>query len=131
MLLQGLLEEDPLLKRLLYRLNLTPTQLDTLLIEKTQKEADLELKCKLRDSGPVTKGAYIRTLRQAEQKVRKAIYTLLVTQYLGLIDPTSLNILIRAGEILSEHQHEELSRTHVQTIIDTIDRLVEAVIKGE
>jgi hypothetical protein len=87
---------DPLVKILIERNNLTEKQLETFLIDvlsenlagmslKNEEKAQFRLL-----AGGVSRGAYNRTLKQAQTNVIKSIYTLLLLGYLGIFESTSL-----------------------------------------
>jgi len=87
---------DPLAKRLAKNSNLTETQIETFLIdilaEKiAEKKVLYQEKAKLRllKSG-VSRGAFNRTLRQARNNIIKAIYTVILLGYLGILEGPQL-----------------------------------------
>ena len=128
-LLDQLLKEDLILVSLLQESSLTYTQLDTLLSERIGREEGLSLSKRImqRDKKGVKKGAYFRTLKQAQQNIRRSAATLLLTQYLGLIDPSSSMAILKAGEIIAELRGrplEDRRLTEVAKIIrDLLDRV--------
>jgi hypothetical protein len=85
---------------LIERCSLTPAQLDTIMV--SQAEAKLRKMIALRDRKKLTKGAFIRTLKQGQNNIRAAVYTLLLLEYLGLVDSKQLFSLGRIGELISK-----------------------------
>lgn len=89
--------EDPLVRILAEGSNLTKTQLETLLIDVLAEEMlaqnmPYEYKSKLRSlERGVSRGAFNRTLRQAQRNVVSSIYTVLLLGYLGILETPRLN----------------------------------------
>ena len=79
-MIEGLLEEDNLLSSIFAESNLTKTQLDSLLLAFQYKIEGYSLEeiVNMRDSGPVSKGSYLRTLGQAQSNFRKSLYLSLI-----------------------------------------------------
>lgn len=103
------LMEDPLVKILAKNSHLTKTQLETLLINILSeniagKPLKYEEKARLRlTKAKISRGSFNRTLKQAEENVIKAIYTIILLGYLGIFDTTSLNPYIEAANKLQEY----------------------------
>ena len=79
MLLLEMLEDmrdDIVLNFLLIMSSLTEVQLDTILA--SDHEGNLNIKRALREKGPVSKGSFARTLKQATENIETSIYTLLL-----------------------------------------------------
>ena len=91
-MIEGLLEDDNLLQSIFEESNLTKTQLDSLLLAFQYKIEGYSLDeiVKMRDSGPVSKGSYLRTLGQAQSNFRSSLYTLLLVVYLGILDTSTV-----------------------------------------
>lgn len=129
-MLRSRLDKDPMLKFLFERSSLTKAQLDTYLIEYITADEKVKLKEKIamRDRKNVSGGAFIRTLRQAQTNLKKAVYTLILLQYLGLLDENAMAKLLQVGKILknagkieSKEKLAEVARI-IETIIDTLSR---------
>ncbi|MEM2911184.1 MAG: hypothetical protein QW146_01595 [Candidatus Bathyarchaeia archaeon] len=101
--------EDPLVKILAKNSHLTKTQLETLLINILAeniagKSLKYEEKARLRlTKAKITRGAFNRTLRQAEENVIKSIYTVILLGYLGIFESTTLDSYIEAANKLQEY----------------------------
>ncbi|MEM2466264.1 MAG: hypothetical protein QXZ47_03080 [Candidatus Bathyarchaeia archaeon] len=89
--------EDPIVKILTKNSHLTKTQLETLLIDilaeniagkslKYDEKAGLRL-----TKAKISRGAFNRTLKQAQKNVIKAVYTVLLLGYLGIFESTALD----------------------------------------
>ncbi len=142
---------EPILRTLLAHSNLTPTQLETLLIDlvtddTANRPLPYELKALLRQrsrggdrpSG-VSRGAFNRTLAQARRNVMRSIYTMILLAYLGLFDHSVFRpfeeVASRIGdyrrmrEVLAgrtDLSSEELESYRVieQNILDALEELI-------
>jgi hypothetical protein len=106
--------EDNFVKTMLERACLTKSQLETLLIDflseniQEKKVTGLEKsRLRLRKAG-VSRGAYIRTLKQAKRNVLKALSTILLLGYLGILRGQSLSTYVevsgRVESLLEEYK---------------------------
>ena len=101
--------DDPITKLLLTGSHLTIPQLETLLAdsisyEKTAKKDHRRL---FRPSkNHVSRGAYNRTLIQAQNNVIHAIYTILLLAYVGLFDSSSLQPFLELSDSLQSFMTE-------------------------
>ena len=88
---------DPIVKILEKNSHLTRTQLETLLIDILSenfagKPLNYDEKARLRlTKAKISRGAFNRTLRQAKGNVTRAIYTVLLLGYLGILESTTLD----------------------------------------
>lgn len=101
--------EDPLAKILIINSHLTKIQAETLLIDilteniMTKKMANEE-KAKIRLSkAGVSRGAFNRTLKQANKNVISSIYTLFLLGYLRILESPKLTPFIEIGNKLEEY----------------------------
>jgi hypothetical protein len=92
--------QDTIVSFLIEHGSLTYAQLDTIMV--FQAGTKLGEMVSLRDRKRVTKGAFLRTLRQGQRNVQGAIYTLILLEYLGLTDSKQLLGLGRIGELISK-----------------------------
>ncbi len=101
--------EDPIVKILLKNSHLTKIQLETLLIDVLadnicSKQLKDEEKARLRlNKAKISRGAFNRTLKQAEGNVIKSIYTVLLLGYLGLFEHTTLDPYVEVANKLHEY----------------------------
>lgn len=101
--------EDPIVKILAKNSHLTKTQLETLLINILAeniagKPLKYDEKARLRlTKAKISRGAFNRTLRQAEENVIKAIYTIILLGYLGIFESTTLDPYIEVANKLQEY----------------------------
>jgi hypothetical protein len=100
---------DPIVKILAGNSHLTKTQLETLLIDILAeniagKHLKYDEKARLRlMKAKISRGAFNRTLEQAKGNVIKAIYTLLLLGYLGVLENTALNPYLEIANKLQEY----------------------------
>jgi hypothetical protein len=127
-MLQEILNNDEIAGYLLKRTNFTKPQLDTLLISLVgDDELNLGMKVYLRDKGRVSKGSFIRTLRQAQRNLEKSLYTIIISEYLSVLDRNNILNLIRTSEILKEVKEQEIGIEKVQIILEEISSVISKV----
>jgi hypothetical protein len=99
--------EDRFFTELVRRSGLTRKQVETLLLDVMSQRDGITMtsqqKAALRG---VTKGAYTRTKQQALRNVQKALYTLLLLTYLGLLTLPSYQWFFKLSEALEERDWE-------------------------
>jgi hypothetical protein len=101
--------EDPVVNILAKNSHLTKTQLETLLIDVLAENiAGKPLKCdekaRLRlTKAKISRGAFNRTLKQAQENVIKSIYTVLLLGYLGIFESTTLDQYVEIANKLQEY----------------------------
>jgi hypothetical protein len=103
------LTRDPVTKLLLASSQLTLAQLETLLADSLSSEADVRrvLRRFYRRSGrKLSRGAFNRTLIQAQNNVIRSIYTVFLLGYLGLYDSPSLQPFIELSDTIQNYIHE-------------------------
>lgn len=118
----GDLRNDSILSFLLSKSNLTEVQLDTFLA--SVHEGNLDMKRGLREKGPVSKGAFARTLQQAHANTESSVYTLLLFAYLGQISSDKVAQLSRTARMLSQLKEARPSLSDSQRVIDAIQQFV-------
>jgi len=116
--------EDPIVKILAKNSHLTKTQLETLLINVladniSGKNLKYDEKARLRPTkAKISRGAFNRTLKQAEKNVIKAIYTILLLGYLGIFESTKLDSYIELANKLQEyieaHKQTPNNKSHLE-----------------
>lgn len=96
-------EVDRIVEILLAESTLTPKQLKALLLysenidQKIVEEGIVEF-----DGKKVSKGAFFRTLNQAKTNVRRAIITLIIMSYIGLMDANQLDAIMQLNNIIMQ-----------------------------
>ena len=124
-MIEGLLEDDILLQSIFEESNLTKTQLDSLLLafQYKIKGYSLDEIVKMRDSGPVSKGSYLRTLGQAQSNFRGSLYTLLLVVYLGILDTSTVADFVVLSDRLSSLKDMDIPEDTVNEIRAIIDEI--------
>ena len=124
-MIEGLLEDDNLLQSIFEESNLTKTQLDSLLLAFQYKIEGYSLDeiVKMRDSGPVSKGSYLRTLGQAQSNFRSSLYTLLLVVYLGILDTSTIADFMALSDRLSSLKDIDVPEDTVNEIRAIIDEI--------
>lgn len=103
------LTRDPVTKLLLTNSQLTLAQLETLLADSLSTETDIKkaLRGSYRPSGRnFSRGAFNRTLIQAQNNVIRSIYTVLLLGYVGLYDSASLQPFVELSDTIQSYIHE-------------------------
>ena len=123
---------DPIIRLLLKSSNLTPVQFETILIDiigrmNQEKVLNYDEKRKLR-SKTVSRGAFIRTLTQARERVRKAIYTILLLSYLGVLDSSFFEDYQQLFERLREYLRDVEESEKTKMILKRVEQEIEARI---
>jgi len=118
---------DPIAKFLLERAGLTQAQLDTYLIDLVGKRDKIGLSelVSLRDRGPVKKGAFLRTLSQAHKNLMRAIHTIILAQYLGLLDKQIVTRLVEVGALMSTIDGRTLTGEQIERIVEALAKVTE------
>ena len=108
-----------MLKHLLKRSALTDTQLDTLLSDFNGRS--LKEKIGLRDRS-VSKGAFIRTLKQAKENLRSSIFTLLLLGYLGYFGDEEAEAIFKLIDLLRRARGK-------REVVGLVDGIVDRIVK--
>ena len=128
-MIEGLLEDDNLLASIFEESHLTKTQLDSLLLAFQYKIEGYSLEeiVKMRDSGPVSKGSYLRTLGQAQSNFRKSLYTLLLLVYLGILDTSTVGDFVTLSDRLGSLKDMEIPEDTILEIKSIIDEISDRI----
>lgn len=135
--------DDPIVKALLPRTTLTKPQLETLVIYHAEmlENKSIEFKKNIRlalmklrgEKASLSKGAFVRTLQQARRNVLRAVATIVLLSYLGLLDPDTLirarGVGVTLREVMEEmeaveEQDPDEMRQRLSTIIQRLLRIV-------
>ena len=128
-MIDELIDNDDLLRFLLSNSSFTKTQIDSLLLAFEYKIEGYSLSeiIKLRDSGPVTKGSYGRTLKQSKRNFSRSLYTLVLAVYLGLLDNNTLNSIIELSNKLKSVKELELPPNIIKQVEDLVEEVCDRV----
>ncbi|MCS7132933.1 MAG: hypothetical protein N3F65_04110 [Nitrososphaeria archaeon] len=95
--------DEKVLRALLELSSLTEPQLEVLLIEAASTSSGMKLtfreKAGIRG---VAKGAYVRTLRQSIENIKKSIFTIFLLKYLGVIGEGAISSILEAADLLNQ-----------------------------
>jgi hypothetical protein len=116
------LRNDAVVNFLLSKSNLTEVQLDTILA--SAREGNLNIKRTLREKGPVSKGAFARTLKQAYVNIESSVYTLFLLVYLEQISSEKMAQLGRTTRMLSQLKEANISRGDSERVIRAMEQFV-------
>ena len=120
---------DPLVELLLARSFLTKTQFEVLLIDTYSKRMGeiLSEKHRRRILRKTSKGAFFRSLKQAKNNVSRALFTVLLLGYVGVLDTPELLPYVELGSRLKalaeERDSEEIREALVKLIEGSIMEL--------
>jgi len=126
------LTRDPITKLLLANSQITQPQLETLLAYSLSGEND-ERKGRRRLYRPstqhISRGAFNRSLIQAQNNVIRSIYTVLLLGYLGLFDNASLQPFMELSDTIHSYvQETRQSATDAHSAIEQLQtRLQESI----
>lgn len=123
---------DPVTKLLLRNSQLTLPQLETLLADSLSSEAGLRKTQRrlFRPSGAkVSRGAYNRTLIQAQNNIIRSIYTVLLLGYVGLFDTPSLQPFNELSDAIQTFANEakRTSQTTRALVEELNQRLLDSI----
>lgn len=116
------LRNDVVASFLLSKSNLTEVQLDTILA--SDHVGNLNIKRAFRENGPVSKGSFVRTLKQAQANVESSICTLFLLAYLEHVPTDKIVQLGRTARMLLELRAAKPSAADSQRVIDAMELFV-------
>lgn len=131
-MIERIVDVDVVARFLFQRSSFTRVQLDTYLAERAgrQKAVALDERVGLRTGRRVSKGAFLATLKQTHRNFERALYSLLLMQYLGVIDAKTMNGLIKTAEILERVKEEGLTQRELDQILQSTAAIVNVAVKG-
>jgi len=121
------LEEDIVYKHLFGACNLSTVQLETLIIDLSSQGSSLNDKIQKRRRLSLTKGSYLRTLKQAQNNIEQSVYTIILLQYLNLVNEEAPSNLLRIGTMLQQLSGGEISKDKSGLLMDRIQDIVETL----
>ena len=122
------IRKDTIATFLLQKSNITEVQLDTLLASK--EEGNLNFKRTLREKHKVSKGAFSRTLKQAQRNAEAAVYSIFLLSYLNLINQADVNHLIRNSRMLGELREARPTMEDQMRVLEAMQEYVETLASG-
>ena len=118
-MLQELIEQDPIIRFLVSRSKITAPQLDSCVIDAIshRDDQDLEEKVSMRDGKRVTKGSFLRTLKQGKENVEKSIYMLILSEYLDILPQDIIEDVVKVGKMLKDLKMQDVDPEKVKEIL--------------
>jgi hypothetical protein len=123
MMLDEILSQDRLARELFERAGIPFAQLDSLLVRATSPGESYTQQARKRSRRSISKGSYVRSLRQGKSAVSRTIYRLFLLQYLELIGPGSVEGLVRVSQTLARTRHEPVTGEGVENILQIVDKV--------
>ena len=128
-MLNKLIKNDPLVSFLFEESNFTHVQLDTLLINFVSREEnkDLYSKTSLRDGKRISGGSFLRTLRMSQKNIRRAMYSLILLQYLSVLSEEDFNSISEVGNIIRSVSAVKLELGKTNDVIKIIGDMANVI----
>jgi|TARA_B100001964_G_C14146912_1_gene560116 hypothetical protein len=127
-MLKEILINDEIGEFLVEKINLTQTQLDTLLITLLNDDkSNLNKMISQRDNRKVSKGSFIRTLKQAKKNVESSLFTLIILEYFSIIEENQINNLIKIGNTLKNISDNVSVDKDINIILDHVSSTISSV----
>ena len=111
---------DPVTKLLLKNSQLTSTQLETLLADALSGEVEARKTQRqlFRPSrSRISRGAYNRSLIQAQNNIIRSIYTILLLGYVGLFDSPALQPFTELSDTIQTYLHDAQQTSVPESIV--------------
>ncbi len=120
-MLQEILKNDLVIQSLIKNTNFTYSQLDTFIINITLgSKVYLNKKINLRDNKKVSKGSFARTLRQAQNNLEKAIYTIIIAEYMSILDENTFSNLLKISDILQQARNTNANDSQMNVLLSQL-----------
>jgi len=108
---------------LLQKSSITTAQLDTIMAG--QISGNLVKKISSREKNKISKGAFVRTLRQGQENIESSIYTLMLIVYLDLVPQEKFDQFLKTQRIVSKVKGLEPDRENTLRLINGLQEFVE------
>jgi len=128
-MLKDIVKEDSLLQGIINRGNLTIKQIDYLLIQHSGdiKENISEKTFRANRKG-LSKAAFVITRDRGKLNIKRALYTLIIAEYLNLLSSDCFISLEKTTFLLKNAKEKNISDKQAQQIILTLEALVDRVL---
>jgi len=109
---------DPIVRILIDKSNLTPIQFQTFLTDRIMKQNSVNIKKNKKnayvriDKEQISRGSFNRTLNQATRNVIRSIYTIFLLGYVGIFDDPTLEPFIEASNQIHSYLDRLRSGEH-------------------
>ncbi len=121
------LNEDFVYRLLFNGSNMSEVQLETFIIHLSSAGESLDNKIHRRRKQSLTKGSFLRTLRQAQNNIERSAYTIILMQYLNLVNEETPSNLLRIGSMLQQSNLSEIPKERMVLLLDRIRDIVETL----
>ena len=116
------LRKDRVASFLLHNSSITEAQLDTILA--SQIEGKLERKVSSREKKKVSKGSFVRSLRQCQSNIERSIFTLMLLGYLDIVSPEKFDQLQRTIRLLSRVKEVHPDQEDANRLVSGMEEFV-------
>src|SRR3990172_4214413 len=123
MMLDEILSQGRLARELFERARIPFAQLDSLLTRAASPGESYTQQARKRSHRSISKGSYVRSLKQGESAVSRTLYRLFLLQYLELIGPASIEGLVRVSQALARSRDEPVSGEGIGNILRIADQV--------
>ena len=117
------IRDDPIVSFLIQKSSITAAQLDTMMAGQTS--GNLSVKISSREKSNVSKGAFVRSLRQGQQNIESSIYSLMLVVYLGLVPQDKFDQFLKTQRIISKVRDLEPDKENTLRLINGLQEFVE------
>src|SRR5271169_5546928 len=90
-----------------------------------QIDGNLASKIVSREKKQVSKGAFVRSLRQGQGNIESSIYSLMLIVYLGLVPQDKFDQFLKTQRIMSKVKELEPDRDNILRLINGLQEFVE------
>jgi len=90
-----------------------------------QTSGNLSRKVSSREKGRVSKGAFVRSLKQGQGNIESSIYSLMLVVYLGLVSQEKFDQFLKTQRILSQVKELEPDMENTLRLINGLQEFVE------
>lgn len=107
--------------------NLSVPQLETFIIHMSSEGSSLNAKIRRRKRESLTKSSFLRTLRQAQINIERSAYTIILLQYLNLVNEETPSNLLRIGSMLQQLSGSEIPKERISILLERLTDIVETL----
>lgn len=116
------IRKDRVASFLLHNSSITEAQLDTILAYEI--EGKLDAKVSSREKRKLSKGAFVRSLRQGQRNVESSIFTLMLLGYLGFVPAEKFDQLQRTLRLISKVKEVQPDQEDTSRLISGVEEFV-------
>ena len=127
-MIKDLIENDPLLASLFEKGLFTQVQIDCLLVHKSELldgEGGLPEMIRRKDGNNVSKGAFVRSLKQGKDNFKGVFYSLILLSYLGFMSDREIKSIFRLTDVLDNLRENEVMEERVDDVLNVINEAID------